>query len=108
MKRADLYRVYKSSRGDPKKSRAFVLVSRQVVIDSNFSTVICASIYTSFDGLSSQVPVGVAEGLKHDSSIHCDELISIPKSALTDFIGRLSQEKVLELDAALEVALGLK
>ncbi len=85
-----------------------MLVSRQVVIDSNFSTVICAPIYTSFDGLSSQVPVGVAEGLKHDSSIHCDELISIPKSALTDFIGRLSQEKVLELDAALEVALGLK
>jgi len=108
LKRAEVYRVHKSSRGDPKKSRAFVLVSRQVVIDSNFSTVICAPIYTSFDGLSSQVPVGAAEGLKHDSSIHCDELISIPKSALTDLIGRLSQEKVLELDVALEVALGLK
>jgi mRNA interferase MazF len=52
--------------------------------------------------------VGVAEGLKHDSSVHCDELISIPKSALTDFIGRMSPEKVLELDVALEVALGLK
>ena len=103
-----MYRVYKGSRTDPKKSRAFVVVSRQVVIDSNFSTVICAPIYTSFDSLSSQVPVGVAEGLKHDSSIHCDELISIPKSALTDFIGRLSQEKVLELDVALEIALGLK
>ena len=108
MKRAEVYRVYKGSRTDPKKSRAFVLVSRQVVIDSHFSTVICAPIYSSFDGLSSQVLVGVAEGLKHDSSIHCDELISIPKSALTDFIGRLSQEKVLELDVALEVALGLK
>jgi mRNA interferase MazF len=108
MKRAEVYRVYKGSRTDPKKSRAFVLVSRQVVIDSHFSTVICAPIYSSFDGLSSQVLVGVAEGLKHDSSIHCDELISIPKSALTDFIGRLSQEKVSELDVALEVALGLK
>jgi len=108
LKRAEVYRVYKGSRTDPKKSRAFVVVSRQVVIDSNFSTVICAPIYTSFDSLSSQVPVGVAEGLKHDSSIHCDELISIPKSALTDFIGRLSQEKVLELDVALEIALGLK
>jgi len=108
LKRAEVYRVYKGSRSDPKKSRAFVIVSRQVVIDSNFSTVVCAPIYTSFDSLSSQVPVGVAEGLKHDSSIHCDELISIPKSALTDFIGRLSQEKVLELDVALEIALGLK
>ena len=108
MKRAEVYRVYKGSRNDPRKSRAFVLVSRQLLVDSRFSTVICAPIYSSFDGLSSQVAVGVAEGLKHDSSIHCDELISIPKSALTDFIGRLTQDKVLELDAALEVALGLK
>ena len=75
-----------------------MLVSRQVLIDSNFSTVICAPIYSSFDGLSSQVLVGVAEGLKHDSSVHCDELISIPKSSLTDFIGRLSSDKVLELE----------
>jgi mRNA interferase MazF len=108
LKRAELYRVYKGSRNDPKKSRAFVVVSRQVLIDSSFSTVVCAPIYTSFDGLSSQVAVGVVEGLKRDSSVHCDELISIPKSVLTDFIGRLSQDKVLELDSALEVALGLK
>jgi mRNA interferase MazF len=51
---------------------------------------------------------GATEGLKHDSSVHCDELISIPKSALTDFIGKLSPDKVEELDVALEVALGLK
>ena len=108
MKRAEVYRVYKGSRNDPRKSRAFVLVSRQVVVDSKFSTVICAPIYTSFDGLSSQVLVGVAEGLKHDSSVHCDELVSIPKSSLADFIGRLNPEKVLELNLALEVALGLK
>jgi mRNA interferase MazF len=108
LKRAELYRVYKGSHTDPKKSRAFVVVSRQVVIDSRFSTVICAPIYSAFDGLSTQVLIGIAEGLKHDSSIHCDELVSIPKSALTDFIGRLSQAKVLELDLALEAALGLK
>jgi hypothetical protein len=27
----------------------------------------------------------VAEGLKHDSSILCDALVSLPKSALTEF-----------------------
>ena len=108
MKRAELYRVYKGSRTYPKKSRVFVVVSRQVVIDSSFSTVICAPVYSSFDDLSTQVLVGVAEGLKHDSSIHCDELVSIPKSALTDYAGKLSQARTLELDLALEVALGLK
>ena len=85
-----------------------MVVSRQVAIDSRFSTVICAPIYTSYDGLSTQVLVGVAEGLKHDSSIHCDELVSIAKSVLTDFVGLLGKAKIRELDQALEIALGIK
>lgn len=40
--------------------------------------------------------VGMEEGLKHESSIHCDELVSLPKSILTNFIGNLSSEKLLE------------
>jgi len=84
------------------------VVSRQVVIDSKFSTVICAPVYTRYDGLSTQVPVGTAEGLKHDSSIHCDELVSIPKSLLTDFVGRLSSVRLAELDEALAAAVGLR
>ena len=87
MKRGELYRVYKASSQDPRRYRVFVIVSRQVVIDSRFSTVTCAPVYTAYDGLSTQVPVGVEEGLKHASSIHCDELISIPKSNLTHYVG---------------------
>jgi len=54
------------------------------------------------------VDVGLEEGLKHDSSIHCDALLSIPKSMLTDYIGRLSPAKLQELDRALRVALHLE
>ena len=107
LKRGELYRVYKASRTDPKRSRVFVIVSRQVLIDSNFSTVICAPVYTAYDGLSTQVAVGTAEGLKHESSIHCDELISIPKTALSDFVGRLSPTKSMSLDEALGIAVGV-
>ena len=107
MRRAELYRVYKASARDPKKHRVFVVVSRQVLIDSRFSTVICAPIYSTYDGLSTQVRVGIDEGLKHDSSIHCDELISIPKSSLTDFIATLSLPRMRELDKALAIALDL-
>jgi mRNA interferase MazF len=46
--------------------------------------------------------------LKKDCSIHCDELISISKSLLTDFIGRISPAKLLVLDKALKVALALE
>jgi len=107
MRRGELYRVYKASARDPKKHRVFVIVSRQVLIDSRFSTVICAPIYSTYDGLSTQVRVGIDEGLKHDSSIHCDELISIPKSSLTDFIATLSLPKIRKLDKALAIALDL-
>jgi mRNA interferase MazF len=107
MRRGDLYRVYKGTSYDPKKFRVFVIVSRQVLIDSRFSTVICAPIYSSYDGLSTQVRVGIEEGLKHESSIHCDELISIPKSSLRHFVGSLTPEKVRQLNDALRIAIGL-
>ncbi|MBN2542594.1 type II toxin-antitoxin system PemK/MazF family toxin [bacterium] len=107
MKRGDLYRFYKGSRRDPKQFRVFVVVSRQVLIDSKFSTVICAPIYSSFHGLSTQVPVGIEEGLKHESSIYCDQLISIPKKKLTNYIGTLPPVKTELLNKALLIALDI-
>lgn len=107
MKRGELYRIVRPSKRDPRRSRVFVVVSRQVLIDSRFSTVICAPIYSTYDGLSTQVPVGIDEGLKHDCSIHCDELVSQPKSALKNFVGSLPAEKVRELNRALCAALAI-
>ena len=92
---------------DPKRFRVFVIVSRQILIDSRFSTVICAPVYTTYEGLSTQVPVGIDEGLKHDSGIHCDELISLPKSMLTNYVGKLPSEKLYLLERALKIALQL-
>ena len=108
MKRGDLYRIYKPTSRDPKRFRVFVVVSRQVAIDSNFSTVICAPIYTNCGALETQVEVGAKEGLKHDSCIYCDELVSFQKTMLTDFIGSLAQEKLKELNKALKVALAIE
>jgi mRNA interferase MazF len=90
---------------DPKKFRVFAVVSRQVLIDSRFSTVICAPVYSAYEGLSTQVLVGADEGLKHDSGVYCDELVSLPKSMLTHFVGMLSPAKLRSLDRALLVAL---
>ena len=107
MKRGDLYRVRRPG-GDPKRSRVFVVVSRQALIDSRFSTVVCAPVYTRRDGLSTQIDVGIDEGLKHDSSIHCDAVVSLHKSVLTDFVGSLSGERKKALNAALQIALALE
>jgi mRNA interferase MazF len=78
-----------------------------VVIDSKLSTVICAPVYSSIHGISTQVPVGPAEGLLHESSVHCDELVSLPKSMLTNFVGTLNAVKTPDLDRALVTALGV-
>lgn len=107
MKRGELYRVARPTRGDPKRFRVFVVVSRQVLIDSRFSTVMCVPVYTAYDGLATQVPVGIGEGLKHESGIHCDEVVSLPKSVLTDYIGTLSPQKTDLLNRALRVALDI-
>ncbi len=49
--------------------------------------------------------VGPAEGLRHESWIMCDNLVSLLKSQLTDYVGTLGAERVKELDRALKVAL---
>jgi mRNA interferase MazF len=108
LKRGELYRVRHPSSRDPKRSRVFVIVSRQAVIESKFSTVICAPVYSRYDALSTQVPVGIEEGLKHDSGIHCDELVSLPKSVLTDYVGGLRPAKIRELRRALRIALAVE
>ena len=107
MSRGELYLVTKPGSREPRRQRVFVIVSRQALIETRFSTVICAPVYSRHDGLSTQVRVGVEEGLKHESSIHCDGLVSLPKSMLTHYVGRLGEEKTEALNQALMIALDL-
>lgn len=67
--------------------------------------VICAPVYSRFSGLSTQVHVGTEEGLKHESGIQCDELMSLPKELLTHYVGMLGKSKLYELQFALRAAL---
>ncbi len=93
--------------GDPKQYRTFAIVSRQALIDSRFSSVVCAPVFSNGQGLSTQVEIGPEEGLKHPSWIMCDNLVSIRKSELTNYVGSLSRSKLAELSHALKMALDL-
>jgi mRNA interferase MazF len=107
MRRGEIYRVHRPV-DDPKAYRSFVVVSRQVLIDSRFPTVVCAPILSRGHGFSTQVSVGVGEGLKHESWILCDSLVSLRKMQLTSFVGSLARSKIQELDRALKMALSLE
>src|SRR5208283_1054244 len=106
MRRGELYRVTKIP-GDPKKHRVLVIVSRQALIDSQFSTIVCAPVLTEGQGLSTQVSIGIEAGLKHHSWILCDGIASVRKTELTHYVGTLPHSKWAELDRALAMALDL-
>jgi mRNA interferase MazF len=107
MRRGEIYRVHHPS-DDPKLYRSFVVVSRQILIDSRFPSVVCAPILTRGHGFSTQVSVGIDEGLKRESWILCDNLVSLRKVQLTRFVGSLARSKLEELDRALKMALALE
>jgi mRNA interferase MazF len=102
--RGELYRVRRPGE-DAKRARVFVVVSRPALIASRFSSVICAPIYSKRQGIATEVAVGIDEGLKHDSAILCDALVSMPKTMLTDFVGALSATRLADLATALRIAL---
>jgi len=58
-------------------------------------------VFTRFTDCPTQVAVESGKGLKHESAIQCDGLMSLEKSRLTDFVGELTGEKLRDLDAAL-------
>ncbi len=108
MERGELYRVEKPTRIEPKKFRVYVIVSRNQFIQSNYQTVICAPVYTNRSGLETEVNVEIEEGLRHESAVRCDDLISLPKFVLTNYIGSLSGQKIKELNQALRIALEIE
>jgi mRNA interferase MazF len=107
IRRGELYRI-KHPSGDVKRSRVVVVVSREAHLASRFSTAICAPVYSQRGGLSSEVEVGPAEGLKHPSAILCDVLTSFPRSQLTDYVGTLGPAKLAALHIALRIALDVE
>jgi len=107
LSRGEIYRVRQPQHGDPKKSRCFVVVSRQDLLDSKANRVLCAPINTSGVGLATEVEVGVDEGLRHLSVINCDQITRLEKSMLTDYIGVLSAAKLRQLRTALQIALDI-
>jgi len=106
VRRGELYRVRKPG-GDARRTRVFVVVSRQALLDSRYGTVVCAPVYSTGEGLSTQVQVGPDQGLKRHSWIMCDNLVSLPKTQLTDYVGSLTEPLTRQVNRALGSALAL-
>ena len=78
------------------KTRPVVILTRAAAREA-MTKVTVAPITSTVKGLSSEVPVGPAEGLDHDCAISLDNVLTIPSSRLGRTLGFLSptQEKAL-------------
>ena len=60
-----------------------------------------------------ELPVGIIitpeeSGLSHKSVIHLGQIYTIDKERLENIVGMLSKIKMLEVDKAIEISLGLR
>jgi mRNA interferase MazF len=83
-----------------------VIVTRDVAIPS-LTSVTVVQVTTSIRGAPSELPVGAAEGLRHDSVASCDNIYTIRKSQLSKWIGALGPDKLDELAKTIRIALDL-
>lgn len=93
---------------DPRRRRAFVVVSRPELIASRYSSVLCVPLYTSYVGTPTEVALDEHSGLKRLSYARCDELTSVPRTRLTQFVGSVPAVKLRELGRAMAVALDIQ
>jgi mRNA interferase MazF len=89
----------------PDKRRPVLILSRQEVIPL-LHTVMVAPITSTRRGAPSEVPIGVNEGLKHDSAVNLDHVQTIERSRLVSFVGLLTAAEMRHVCRALAVATG--
>ena len=86
--------------------RPVVVLTRDRAIPI-LANVTVAAVTGTIRELPTEVPVGVREGLSRDSVVNCDNLFTIPKTALGRRRGSLGPEATTRLRLALMLALGL-
>lgn len=89
------------------KVRPVVVVSRDDVAGRRMKATV-AAITSTLRDVPTHIPLDHRDGLAHLSAINCDELQTIPKTALVRRIGRLAESKLAALDDALRFALQLR
>jgi mRNA interferase MazF len=88
------------------KRRPVVILTRELV-RPHLNRVTVAPITSTIRGLSTEIPVGPANGLAHRCVISCDNIATVPKSALGSLLGYLLPAQEAALTAAIHAAFDL-
>lgn len=85
-----------------------VLVLTRELVRPHLSSVTVAPITTAVRGLSTEVPLGRANGFDHDCVVSCDNVQTVPASALGRQIGYLLPDQEARLALAIALAFDLE
>ena len=89
------------------KARPVLVLTRELVRPL-LANVTVAPITTTIRGLSTEVPVGLRNGLNQASVISCDNITTVPVDALGSRIGLLLPDQEPMLAAAILAAFDLE
>lgn len=88
------------------KTRPVLVLTRDIV-RPHLSRVTVAPITSTSRGLSTEIEVGPANGLQHRSVVSCDNIVTVPVSALGRLVGCLLPAQEPELTQAIHAAFDL-
>jgi mRNA interferase MazF len=99
------YEVWWASLSPPAGKRPVLLLSRDQAY-SYLNKFVVVEITSTVRQIAVEVPLGRSEGLSRRCVANCDNIRTVPRSALTERIGRLAPSRCPELKRALGNALG--
>ena len=85
-----------------------VLVLTRELVRPYMRRVTVAPITTNARGLSTELPVGPANGLDAECVVSCDNIVTVPASALGPQVGVLLAVQERALTAAIQAAFDLE
>lgn len=88
------------------KARPVLVLTRELV-RPHLTRVTVAPITTTARGLSTEVPVGPANGLEAQGVVSCDNIVTVPTSAIGRQIGTLLAVQENALAQAIRAAFDL-
>jgi mRNA interferase MazF len=89
------------------KTRPVLVLTRELV-RPHLHRVTVAPITSTVRGLSTEVVVGVRNGLEHDSVVNLDNILTIPATDLGRHVGFLHPDQERELTVAIVAAFDLE
>lgn len=99
------FEVWWAQLQEPAGRRPVLLLTRNDAYDY-LNKFLVAEITSNVRGIAVEVAVGSSEGLPKPCVINCDNLRTVPRTALTKRAGRLEPRRWIEVKRAAGAALG--